>query len=295
MHVAKSMAEQSRLNPNNTYRLWLVSGAACVLVWYASAQAYTPPQSRPVTPQAIKEQLQGLEPKAFLGQQLALEYPLVGDTGQVHKLSDFWHGSRPLLLAMVYYRCPNLCNFQLSALFKSLAQTGLKVGEDYHFLAVSIDPKEGPDLAQQKKTNYLKEFFPQETSSEGVSFLTGSPPAIKSLADSLGFEFRWSDNLQQYVHGAVTYVLTPSGKVARQIYGINFDPQLLRLSLVEASHGRIARLVDRLRLFCFQFDPGSNRYSLYAYNIMRAGSVLVLFMLALFLVPQWYRDFKRRR
>ena len=109
----------------------------------------------------------------------------------------------------------------------------------------------------------------------------------------MGFKFRWDDNQKIFAHLPVAYVLTPTGKISRYLYGVTFQTQTLRLSLVEAGQGKIGTIVDRILLFCFQFDPKSRRYSWYAYNIMRAGGFLTLLLLVFFLLPVWIRENKK--
>ena len=66
-------------------------------------------------------------------------------------------------------------------------------------------------------------------------------------------------------------MLTPEGRVSRYLYGVQHDPQTLRLSLVEASEGKIGIAVDKFLLFCFHYDADEGRYAPAAMNIMRVG------------------------
>ena len=194
-----------------------------------------------------------------------------------------------VLMTVIYYNCPSLCNFHLNGLFDAMQKIPQVAGQDYTFVAVSMDARETPDLAQTKKASYLKEF---NRPDQEIHFLTGQKENIKKLTQSLGFPFRWDEATRQFAHSPVAYLLSSDGRILRYLYGVEFEPDTLRLSLVEASQGQIGTLKDRIRLFCYRFNPGENRYTLYAYNIMRAGAGLMVFFLLVTLVPYWLKERK---
>ncbi|MEQ1664367.1 MAG: SCO family protein, partial [Bdellovibrionales bacterium] len=196
---------------------------------------------------------------------------------------------RPVIMAMVYYDCPHLCNYQLNGLIDVVKKMKGTAGIDYDVVAVSMDATETPDLAIKKKQNYMKSLG-QPVAEGGWHFLVGSTENVQSLADQLGFSFKWDDNLKEFAHAAATYILTPDGRLSRYMYGIEFAQQTLRLSLVEASEGKIGSFVEKIALFCFQFDPTKNKYTLYSFNLMRIAGALTVFLIGLFLIPVWLRE-----
>ncbi|HNK57309.1 MAG TPA: SCO family protein, partial [Leptospiraceae bacterium] len=123
-------------------------------------------------------------------------------------------------------------------------------------------------------------------------FLTGEEPQIKELADSLGFKYKWNAPIKQWIHPAVAYIITPEGKISRYLHGIEFGERDLKLSLVDASNGKIGNFIDKFALFCFQFDPNKNKYTLYAYNIMRIGGAITVVILGAFLFAFWRLQMK---
>ena len=159
-------------------------------------------------------------------------------------------------------------------------------------VTVSIDPTETPRLATLKKQSYIKEFG-RPSAASGWHFLTGEEEDIQQLAAAAGFGYRYDDKTKQYAHAAVTYVTTPDGKISRYLYGIRYDPQTLRLSLVEAADGEIGSTVDRVLLTCFHYDADQGRYSLQAMTVMRAGGTLVFLGLGLSLGVYWRREQSR--
>ncbi|MCB0342193.1 MAG: SCO family protein [Pseudobdellovibrionaceae bacterium] len=254
--------------------------------------AYDTKNAGPIQASDVPRELENVGVTEKLGAQLNLSLPFVDDRGESVTLSQYFTGDKPVLLTMVYYGCPSLCNFHLNGLIEVFKKMKMKPGQDFRFVAVSMDHNEDDFLASEKKTNYLKEMGLTED-EPGWHFLTGSEANVKVLADQLGFGFRWDAAQQQYAHSSVAYVMTPAGVISRYLYGIQFSPETLRLSLVEASEGSIASVVDRLILFCFQFNPAKNKYTIYAYNVVRAGGVMIILVLAIFLVPFWFREKKQ--
>ena len=232
--------------------------------------------------------LRGLEIKERLGSSLDLGLTFRNEEGDSVPLSSYF-GSQPVLMTMIYYNCPSLCNFHLNGLFRGLQNLSLTKSKDYHLAVVSMDSREGPALAKEKKTNYLKKFGLPKGKTH---FLTGAEDSIKRLADQLGFAFRWDEETEQFAHSPVAYVLTPEGVISRYLYGVEFQPKTLKLSLLEGARGKIGNIMDRILLFCYRFNPGAKRYTLYAYNIMRAGGALTILLLAVFLLPFWMREKK---
>ena len=247
--------------------------------------AYNP--ERNFSASQVPDELKGLEIQESLGGALDLSLSFTDDQGQKVKLAKYFKGGQPVLLSIVYYNCPNLCGLHLNGLSEGLNDLPSDFRKNFHFVLVSMDHSETPKLALEKKKNYIKKYALPE---EKTHFLTGKQENIAALSEQVGFRFRWDDSQKIFAHLPVAYVITPQGEISRYLYGVVFQAQTLRLSLVEASRGKIGSIVDRVLLFCFQFDPKRRRYAWYAYNIMRAGGVVTLFLLLCFLLPVWLRE-----
>lgn len=261
-------------------------------VGLSSAAAYTPPtQAEKAGPQAhaIPEEIENVGVTENLSQQISRTLEFTDDRGQKVTLGQYFNSTKPVLFSMVYYNCPSLCNFHLNGLLDVFRKAKMQIGKDFEFVAVSMDHKETADLAASKKETYLKELN-QPGAENGWHFLVGSEANVKQLANELGFRFKWNEAGQQYAHAAVAYVLTPEGVISRYLYGIEFPAQTLRLSLIEASQGKIGNIIDQIVLFCFQFNPSKNKYTLYAFNVMRIGGALTAILLAAFLIPYWRKE-----
>jgi protein SCO1/2 len=254
-----------------------------------SAAAYDPSAPRDLLAHETPRELEGVGVEEYLGRKIDLSLPFQNQAGEAVTLGQVIKGDKPVILTVVYYDCPSLCNYHLNGLLEVMQKMSWTTGEQFDLVAVSMDHKETSEVAAPKLQAYLKE-YDRAGSEKGWHFLTGSEESVKSLTDQIGFSFRWDENIQQFAHSAVAYVLTPSGQISRYLYGIQFDPQTVRMSLLEASEGKIGSVIDQIILFCFQFDPSKNKYTLYAFNIMRIGAVVMILIMTALLLPTWLRE-----
>jgi protein SCO1/2 len=134
--------------------------------------------------------------------------------------------------------------------------------------------------------------YDRHTGDSGWHFLVGNEANVQKLAHELGFKFKWNEEAKQFVHVSVAYVLTPEGKISRYLHGITVEPQTMRLSLIEASNGKIGSVIEQAIMFCFHFDPHKNKYTIYAFNVMRLGGILMVLLMAVILIPVWWRGQK---
>ena len=231
--------------------------------------------------------LEDITIKEQLGQLIDLELPFLNENNQSFALKKYF-GSTPVLMSIVYYNCPSLCNFHLNGLLEGLEKLSHNWKSPYQLVIVSMDSTEKAPLAKKKKNNYLKEF--KRLNGENIHFLTGSKNSIKQLADSLGFAFRWDEETEQFAHSPVAYALSPKGLISRYLYGVEFKPKTLKLSLLEAGSEKIGNMIDRILLFCYRFNPKENKYTLYASNLMKVGGVLIILALMILLIPIWIKE-----
>ena len=217
-----------------------------------------------------------------LDSQVPLDAMFRDESGKIVRLGDYFKSGRPVLLDFMYYRCPMLCSTVLEGTTSTLTELKFDIGKEFDVITVSIDPRDTPEQAAQKKEHYLKRYGRMSAAS-GWHFLTGSEGAIKRLASSVGFEYAYDIQTDQFAHGAALLVLTPKGRVSRYFYGFEYNPRDLRLGLVEASASRIGTPSDQLLLLCFHYDPSTGKYSKTAMNVVRAGGVATIISLAGFI------------
>lgn len=211
-----------------------------------------------------------------LNAKLPLDLSFVDDSGNPVQLKQYFTGKKPVVLQMGYYGCPMLCTLVSQGLVNSLKDMRLNAGSDFDVVYVSIDPSEGPAMARGKKESMLVAYGRGGGSADGWHLLTGKKPQIEQLAAAVGFQYKWIDSAQQFSHPACLMVCTPDGRVSRYLYGVKFDPPTVRLSLVEASDGKVGSTADRFILTCFQYDGTTGRYALVAIRLMKLGGILAI-------------------
>ncbi len=234
-------------------------------------------------------ELQGIGITEKTGEGINLDLPFISDTGEQVTLSKYFGGHKPVLLSIVYYNCASLCNYHMNGVTEALKGVNWTPGREFELVAVSMDHREGPDLAGPKKANYVRAYGRPE-SAEGWHFLTGSEESIKQLADQVGFAFRWDEETKQYAHASAAILITPNGTISRYVHGIAPDAKTMRLALLEASEGKVGTLVDQFVMMCFKFDPKKSKYTLAAWNIMRVGVILMVILVAVIMIPLWIRE-----
>ncbi len=222
-----------------------------------------------------------------LDERVPLDLPFRDEHGRQVRLGEYF-GTRPVVLALVYYECPMLCTQVLNGLVSALTVLSLSAGREFDVVAVSFDPAEGPGLAMAKKRSYLQRYGRPGTEA-GWHFLTSEQASIERLTRAVGFRYAYDRKRDQFAHGAAITVLTPSGVISRYFYGIEYAPRDVRLGIVEASANRVGSLADQILLLCYHYDPSTGRYGFVALTLVRIGGILTVVAFGVFL---W---FERRR
>jgi protein SCO1/2 len=243
----------------------------CACLWVSYASSAFAQYGRPNVTKGV-----GIDQK--LNAPVPLDLFFRDERDQSVPLRSYF-GDKPAVLALVYYRCPNLCNLTLTEMVHSLHRVALEPGRDYNVITVSIDPSETPALAAEKKRNYAKEFG-RASFNGGWHFLTGSQDSISRLANAVGFRYRWDEPTHQFVHAGGIMVVTPEGKLSRYFYGIRYASADLRLALVDASQHKIGSVADYVLLFCYHYDPTQGKYSLAIINVLKLAAGVTLVALA---------------
>jgi protein SCO1/2 len=265
----------------------LVSLLACAGL--APAQIYGPPQTQVYAPSRLLQKV-GISQK--MGAQIPLDLPFVDEFGKDVTLRQYF--GKPVILALVYYQCPSLCNMVLNGVLRSIKQLDLVAGNEYEVIAVSFDPRETPEMAAAKKQTYLRD-YKRPGAEQGWHFLTGPETSSKALADSVGFRYVYDALTNQYAHSSAIMILTPAGRIDRYFYGIDYPARDVRLGLVEASNERIGTPTDQVLLYCFHYDPTTGKYALVVMNVLRLAGVLTVAVLATFLIVMFRRDIRSAR
>jgi protein SCO1/2 len=228
-----------------------------------------------------------------LGEHVALDLPFVDESGREVRLGEFF-GPRPVVLALVYYRCPMLCTQVLDGVVRALRAVRLEPGTDYEIVVLSIDPKETPAIAAQTRARCAAEYG-GKNGERGWHFLVGQEPSIRALAGQTGFRYLYDPKSGQFAHASGFFVLTPKGVLSRYFYGLEHSSKDLRLALVESSEERIGTLVDQVLLLCFHYDPTTGRYGFAILNGIRALGILTVAAIGTFLYVMLRRERRTAR
>jgi protein SCO1/2 len=242
----------------------------------------------PVYAQAVREldELSDVDIVEHLDEFVPQDIPFLTDDGEAGTIGDYFVGERPVILTMGFYRCPLLCPLTLSGLVKGLNDLDETPGNEFRIVTVSIDPTDKPEFSRVIKDQNLSH-IDREGAEAGWTFLTGNEDSIGKLADSIGFQFKYDEETQQYLHAAGIFILTPNGKISRYLYGMDFDANTMRMALLEASQGKIGTTIDRILLFCYHYDPETGKYTPMAMNIAQLGSAATLVFFGVLMGSMW--------
>lgn len=226
-----------------------------------------------------------------LDKQVNLGLTFTNEAGETVPLGTYFGQEKPVILMLVYYGCPMLCGQVMQGAVKSLKQVPLDIEKDYEIVAVSINPDEDHELASKKKGSFVN-LFNRDGADKGWHFLTSDSASVAQLADQVGFKYYYDEKMGQYAHSAGIMVLTPTGKVSKYFYGIEYNQQDLRLGLVEASEEKIGTLADKILLLCYQYDPTSGTYGFFITNLLKVVGSLTVVVLAGFIFMSLRKDKK---
>ncbi|MBV8892223.1 MAG: SCO family protein [Acidobacteria bacterium] len=241
-------------------------------------------------PPALKDV--GIDQK--LGDQLPLDTEFKDEDGNAVKLGKYFTPGHPVVLALVYYECPMLCNQVLNGLTGSLKGINFDAGKEFDVVAISFDARENdnPTLAREKKASYLDRYGRPGTEG-GWHFLTGTQASIDAVTKATGFNYKWDEKSNQFAHAAAIMVLTPQGKLSRYFYGIDYAPKDLKFGIMDSAENKVGNPAEQLLLYCYHYDPATGKYGLAILRVMRAAGVLTLAGLGAMVFVFWRRNKKK--
>jgi protein SCO1/2 len=209
---------------------------------------------------AAADDVSGFAFQPHPGAHLPLASEFLDEQGQPVLLWQFFTG-KPVVLVLDYLRCQTLCGLTLQNLVGGMDALALDAGRDFQVVVISIDPRDKPADVNAAKVKYLVGYH-HPMANDGWHFLTGSQGMVRTVADAIGFRYRYEAALDQYIHPAGFVLAAADGSISRYLLGVDIHPSSLRTALVDAAHGRAVGLVERLVLLCHGKDPNLGRYSL---------------------------------
>lgn len=257
-----------------------------------SPKTYDPGQSEGSSngmPSALKKV--GIEQN--LNSQLPLDAIFKDENGKEVRLGKYFGNGKPVILALVYYECPMLCNEVLNGLTGSLKGVSFDAGKDFDVVAISFDARENekPDLTKNKKISYVERYNRPGT-ADGWHFLTGKQSEIDKVTKAVGFHYNFDERTNQFAHAGGIMMATPEGKLSRYFYGIDYSPKDVKFGIMESSKDRIGNPVEQLYLYCYHYDPSSGKYGFAILNVLRLMGVATLLGLGLMFFIFWRRNKK---
>jgi protein SCO1/2 len=260
-----------------------ISGVFALLLGASAASAQAVPTGTGPASQNVPSILQNVGFEPPLNGHLPLDLAFRDETGRSVQFREYF-SQKPVLLALVYYGCPMLCDQTEQGVVGALRMLSFNPGRDYEVVFVSFDPRESPAMAAQKKEMAMTHFRRPETAA-GWHFLTGPKESVDALTKAANFRYSFDEKSGLFAHAAGIMLLTPDGRISRYFYGVEYPARDLRLGLVDASAGKIGTPIDRALLFCYRYDPTSARYSASILSIIRlAGILTVLGLVAAILI-----------
>ena len=212
-----------------------------------------------------------------LGEQVPDDLAFRDESGKPVRLGDYF-GGKPLVLNLVYFRCPMLCPEVFNSLEGSLRVLKFDVGKEFEVLTVSFDPSDTPEQASEKKAELLKR-YKRAGAEQGWHFLTGQQSSIDALTKAVGFGYQLNSQNQQFAHAATIIVLTPEGKISQYFYGVDFAPKDLRFSLIQSSGNKIGNVVDQVLLYCYHYDPATGKYGAIISRVLKISGLATMLVL----------------
>jgi protein SCO1/2 len=204
------------------------------------------------------------------------------ETGKTVRLGDYF-GQKPMILSLVYYRCPMLCGEVLSGLSGALKVLKFNVGDQFDVLTVSFDPNDTSEIGAAKKAEYM-ERYGRPGAARGWHFLTGPQTSIDALTKAAGFQYQYDPKTEQFAHSTAIMILTPEGKIAQYYYGVEYAPKDLRLGLIQASENKIGTLTDQILLYCYHYDPTTGKYGAMISRILQLSAMATVLILSVFMI-----------
>jgi len=219
------------------------------------------------------------------GARIPLDLPFQDETGRTASLRSLG-GGRPIVLAPVLHKCPNICGVTLGGLADAVA--GQPRDPDFVVVALSIDPHETPgDAAASLSALAARQ---ADGPSRSYHALVGAAEVVESITSSLGYRYAYDPELGQFDHAAAVAVLSSEGRLVRWVYGLAPTSDELGDAIASAQNNRIGSLGERLILLCYHYDPRTGRYTLLINRLVQMSGTATVLILAIAVMVLWRRE-----
>jgi protein SCO1/2 len=263
-----------------------------------AARGVAPDDDIPAPPPTF--QAGGVTVDERVGGRIPLDAAFRTQDGTHTTLRELFRGGLPVVLTFNYSDCPMLCSVQLNGLTAALPRIGergpspdptrgdtqFRVGAQFRIVTIDLEPSETLDKARAMRERYLARLpeDQRDLARTGWTFLVAATPgddaAIRRVADAVGFRYTYIADRAEWAHPAALILLSASGVVTRYVYGIEYEPAMLRASIYKAGLAEPAAAVGFL-LRCYHFDPDANSHARAGVLAMRLGAAGFLLVLVI--------------
>lgn len=224
----------------------------------------------------VTSQIQRVEAAPAANAVLPLGLRFTDDAGHTMTLGEAID-RRSAVVTFVDYTCRTLCGPILELTLAGLSRTGLRPGSDYRLIVLGIDPRDSLQDARAMRAVRLDGTNPIGRSAV---FLTGGEAEVRAATRAAGFRYAYDAEHDQYAHPAAVYIVDGEGAIKRVLSPLGLDGADLRLAIVDAAHGSVGTLADRIHLLCYGYDAVRGIYTERITTILAfaAGVTLVLLL-----------------
>ena len=234
-----------------------------------------PPQTQVYAPSRLLQKV-GINQK--MGAQIPLDLPFADESGQDVTLRQYF--GKPVILALVYYQCPSLCNMVLNGVLRSVKELDLTAGQANMRSSPSVSILARRRRWPPPRSKPISRTISGQALNRAGTSSPGRRRRARRWPTAVGFRYVYDAMTNQYAHSSAIMILTPAGRIARYFYGIEYPARDVRLGLVEASNERIGTPTDQVLLYCFHYDPTTGKYALVIMNVLRLAALITLGVLA---------------
>jgi protein SCO1 len=271
------------LSPRIVFALVLVAFGLTLATSRGRAQQYAAEKPLGAAAQQLPGYLKQAGISQNLNQRLPLEDSFRDAEGREVTLGNYFK-ERPVVLALVYYKCRLLCPQVLHGMATALTQVGFTAGKQYDVVVASIDPSDAPADAAAEKQRFLG-WLGDPSAASSLHFLTGPQASITDLAQATGFHYVQvpgpDGKMDQYAHSSVIMIATPDGRMSKYLSGIEYQPRDVRLALIQASNHHIGTASDLILLYCCSYSPSAGKYTVSVLRVLGLAAMGSVFMLGL--------------
>ena len=214
-----------------------------------------------------------------LGARVPLDARFQTSDGVQVTLGDVLHSDVPTILTFNYSNCPMLCSLQLNGLSAVLPKIDdrMRPGVNFRIVTIDLEPNEPLDKLREMKSRYIAR-LPERARADatrGWTFLAastfGDDAQIKRVAATVGFGYAYISERAEYAHPAALIFLSSSGAVTRYVYGIEFEPAVMRESIYKAGLAEPGAAVGFMNR-CYHYDPDENSHARAGVLALRLGA-----------------------